>query len=141
MLDGYAWITSNIMFQAPWDPVNFDRTALKSDLNEIPQIVVKEVRPVNRRVLSYWKEADVWFEITDEDLTKQQIRDKMINKIESPNRAREAVRRLEIGPSGSIPVGEVPSGVFNDGEPPWVTIGATVLTITFMIGIFNLLRK
>lgn len=141
MLDGYAWITSNIMFQAPWDPVNFDREALKSDLNGIPQIVVKEVDTVNRRLFSYWKEADVWFEITDEEMTKEQIKDKMEDKIKSPNRAREAVRELEIGPEGSIPVGEVPSGLFGGGEPPWITIGATVLAVTFIVSLFNLIRK
>lgn len=140
MRDGYAWLTSNIMYQAPWDPVNFDRQAIKSDLNQIPEITVTDIEVVNRYKLAYWKEADVWFKVTSGDISESEIREKMLEKLTSPNRAREAVRKFKIGPSGSIPEGEIPAGMFNDQPIPWVAVGSTALTIATVLLVFDYIR-
>ena len=141
MRDGYAWITANIAYQSPLDPVNFDREAIKSDLNEIPELVVSQVKVVNRNWLSYFKEADVWFEVTDDNLTESEVRDKMLDKVKSGNRAREAVRRFKLAPAGDIPDGQVPSGVHDgNGSMPWKSILVTALAVGFAFGLIEVVR-
>lgn len=137
MLSGYAWVTANIMYQAPWDPVNFDREALKSDLEGIPQLVNVTVEVVNRRLLGYWKEADVWFEVTDENLTEEEVRELILEAIKSPNRAEEAVRRIKLAPEGEIVPGEVPSGIHDGASMDWQPIVITVLVVGFIFGMIQ----
>lgn len=141
MKDGYCWLTANIMFQAPWHKLNFDREALKSDLEEIDAIQVEKVEVVNRNLAAFWKEADIWFNGLDESLSENDYRNKILDKLTSPNRARESVRAFKMGPTGSIPVGEVPEDVFGENEIPWVAIGSTILAVTFLVSLFNLAKS
>jgi len=135
--DGYAWITANIMYQAPWHPANFDREALKKDLNEIPEIAVNEIEVINRNWLSYFKEADVWFEVTDNTLSETEVRDKMLTAVKTGNRARESIRRLKLAPHGEIPDGEVPSGMYDSDGLPWQPIIITALAVGFLFALID----
>ena len=137
MRDGYAWITANIMYQAPWHTPNFDRQALKSDLDGIPEINVSEIKVINRNKFAYLKEADVWFEVTDNNISETEIRDVMLDAVQSSNRARESIRRLKLAPHGEIPDGEVPSGMYDSDGLPWQPIIITALAVGFLFALID----